>query len=181
MKRAKELFIQYSGNRFYMDQNGVRREYDSYAIPKETEDTWRIEYLSQFLEQKEYGKDALLSYTRATNFLNGNTSDEWWEKVLYYPLLSDWLDDVTILFMLPISFQLAEKMAEKGKLSRDVAVKYMQALDDFVLNIMKRINTDLFTRAKDYTLQEFSDKDYVAAYLNDLQQKWTNLSQKLKK
>ena len=50
MERAKELFIKYSGNRFYMDRNGDRHEYESYSIPKETEEEWRSEYLSQFLD-----------------------------------------------------------------------------------------------------------------------------------
>ena len=181
MKRAKELFIQYRGNRFYMDRNGVRREYDSYAIPKETEEAWRKEYLSQFFEQKRHGRDALLSYAHATDFLNGDMNDDCWERVLYYPLRSDWMDDVTILFMLPISFQLAEKKAKKGEFSRNAATEYMRALDGIVQNIMKRVNANLLTRAQDYSLQEFSDEVYVASYLNDLQQKWTGLSQKLKK
>ena len=181
MKRAKELFIQYSGNRFYMDRNGVRCEYDSYAIPKETEQQWRKEYLSQFFEQKRYGRDALSSYAHATEFLKSDMSDDCWERVLYYPLRSDWLDDVTILFMLPISFQLAEKRAEKEEFSHEAAIEYMRTLDGFVQNIMERVNANLLTRAKDYTLQEFSDEVYVAGYLNDLQQKWTGLSRKLKK
>ena len=180
MERAKELFIQYSGNRFYMDLNGDGHEYDSYRVPKETEEEWRREYLSQFFEQKKYGRDALLSYAHATEFLKSNMTDDCWERVLYYPLRSDWLDDVTILFMLPASFRLAEKRSEKGKLSRNTADEYLHALDDFAQNILKRADAGMLTRAQDYHLQEFSDEVYVAGYLKDLQQKWTGLSRKLK-
>ncbi|MBP3891595.1 MAG: hypothetical protein J6D29_05425 [Solobacterium sp.] len=181
MKRAKELFIQYSGNRFYMDLNGDRKEYDSYAIPKEIEEEWRKEYLSQFFAQKKYGKDALISYGHAIGFLKRDMRDDYWERLLYYPLRSDWLDDVTVLFMLPISFQLAEQWANKGKFSRDAALRYMRASDDHVQNIMKRVNTGMLTRADDYSPQDFRDEAYIASYLKDLQQKWTELSQKLKK
>lgn len=181
MERAKELFIQYGGSRFYMDLNGDGHEYDGYCIPKETEEEWRREYLSHFFEQKRYGKDALFSYACAVDFLKGDTTDDRWERVLYYPIRSDWLDDVTVLFMLPRSFQLAEKRTEKGKLSRDTVDAYLHALDDFIQNILKRADAGMLTRAPDYHLQEFSDEVYVAGYLKDLQQKWTALSRKLKK
>ena len=180
-ERAKELFIQYSGNHYFMDLNGDGHEYDGYRIPKETEEEWRREYLSQFFEQKRYGKDALLSYAHATDFLKSDMTDECWERALYYPLRSDWLDDVTVLYMLPLSFRLAEKLAEKGKFSRNTADEYMHALDGFVQHVLKRSDTGMLTRARDYQLQEFSDEVYVAAYLKDLQQKWTGISWKFKK
>ncbi len=175
MQRAKELFMQYSGNRFYMDLNGDGIEYNSYRIPKETEEEWRKEYLSQFFGQRRYGRDALLSYVLATDFLKNDMTDDGWERVLYYPIRSDWLDDVTILFMLPVSFHLAEKLTEKGKISRDTVDEYIHALDSFVQNILKRSEAGMLTRAQDYHLQEFSDEVYVASYLKDLQQKWTGL------
>ncbi len=83
--------------------------------------------------------------------------------------------------MLPLSFQLAEKRAEKGEFSRDAAFEYMHVLDGFIQNILKRADAGMITRAQDYRLQEFSDEVYVAGYLKDLQQKWTGLSRKLKK
>lgn len=181
MERAKELFIQYSGNRFYMDLNGDGREYSSYHIPKETESEWRREYLSQFFAQKRYGRDALLSYAHAADFLESDTTEDCLEQILYYPLSSDWLDDVTVLFMLPVSFHLAETQIEKGKLSRDTADKYLHALDTFVQSILKRADAGMLTRAPDYRLHEFSDEVYVAGYLKDLQQKWTELSRKIRK
>lgn len=180
-ERAKELFMQYSGNRFYMDLNGDGQEYDRYHIPKETEEEWRREYLSQFFEQKRYGREALLSYAHAADFLKSDMTEDYWERVLYYPLRSDWLDDVTILFMLPVSFQLAEKRAEKGKISRDTADEYMHALDGFIQDILKRADAGMLKRAKDYRLQEFSDEVYLAGYLKDLRQKWIGLSRKLRK
>ncbi len=181
MERAKELFMQYSGNRFFMDLNGEGHEYAGYRIPKETEEEWRREYLSRFFEQKRYGRDALLSYAHAADFLKSDMTADCWERILYYPLRSNWLDDVTILFMLPASFQLAEKRAEKGKLSRDAANEYLHALDSFIQNILKRADAAMLTRAEDYHQQEFSDRVYVAAYLNDMQQKWIGLSRKINK
>ena len=38
MERAKELLMQYSGNRFFVDLNEEGHEYDGYRIPKETEE-----------------------------------------------------------------------------------------------------------------------------------------------
>ena len=181
MERAKELFILYSGNRYYMDLNGDGHEYDRYRIPQDTEEEWRREYLSQFFEHKRYGKDALQSYARATDFLKSDMTDDYRERVLYYPLRADWLDDVTILFMLPVSYRLAEKQTENGKLSQDTAEEYLHALDGFIQSILKRADAGMLTRAQDYQLQEFSDEVYVAGYLKDLQQKWTRLSRKLKK
>ena len=43
MERAKELFLKYNGNRFYMDREGEGSEYDSYHISKETEEMWTEE------------------------------------------------------------------------------------------------------------------------------------------
>ena len=181
IERAKELFMQYSGNHFYMDLNGDGHEYDAYRIPRETEEEWRREYMSQFFEQKRYGREALLSYAHATDFLKSDISDDCWERVLYYPLRTDWLDDVTILFMLPVSYQLAERQTENGKFSWDTAEEYMQSLDGFIQDALKRAEAGTLTRAEDYHLQEFSDEVYVASYLKDLQQKWIRLSLKLKK
>lgn len=181
IERAKELFIQYSGNRFYMDLNGDGYGYDRYCIPEETEQAWRKEYLSQFFEQKRYGRDALRSYAIAVDFLESDMTDDCWKRVLYYPFRSDWLDDVTILFMLPVSFRLAEKRTEKGMFSLDTADEYLHALDGFVQNILKKAEDGTLTRSRDYHMQEFSDEVYVADYLRDLQQKWTVLSRKLKK
>ena len=180
IERAKELFMQYSGNRFYMDLDGAGQEYDRYCIPKATEKEWRREYLSSFFEQKRYGRDALRSYALAVDFLKSDMTDERWKRALFYPLRSDWLDDVTILFMLPVSLRLAEKRAEKGKFARDIADEYRYALDGFVQNILKRADAGLLTRSPDYHMQEFSDEVYVATYLKELQQKWTELSRKSK-
>ena len=52
MERAKELFLHYNGNQYYMDLNGDGNEYRSYRVPKETEEAWRREYLDHFFEQK---------------------------------------------------------------------------------------------------------------------------------
>ena len=47
IERAKDIFMKYCGNRYFMDLDGVRSEYDWYQVPKETEEEWRREYLSQ--------------------------------------------------------------------------------------------------------------------------------------
>lgn len=181
MERAKELFLQYSGNRFYMDLNGDGYEYDGYRVSAETEEAWRREYLARFFEEKRYGKEAVSSYGHAAAFLKSDRSDECWEEILYYPIRSDWLDDVTILFMLPTSFRLAEKWYKKGKFSRKEAEEYLQALDGFVRSVRKRADTETLTRAEVFDRQEFSDPVYVAAYLTELWQKWTGLFRNIRK
>ena len=50
MERAKEIFLKYNGNHFYMDRNGDGYEYASYHVPKETEEIWAKEIISFFLE-----------------------------------------------------------------------------------------------------------------------------------
>lgn len=180
-ERAKELFMKYGGNRFYMDLNGDGNEYGAYRIPEETEEEWRREYLSRFFGSRTYGREALLSYSRAADLLKSDIDDDLWERVLYYPLRSGWLDDITVLFMLPVSFRLAEKRARNAKLTRDTADGYRRALDGFVQDVLKRADAGMLTRARDYGPQEFSDEVYAAAYLKDLQQKWAGLSRSLKK
>ena len=59
MERAKEMFLQYGGNRYYMSLDGVEQIYNSYRVSKETEEEWRREFLDGFFEQKRFGKDAL--------------------------------------------------------------------------------------------------------------------------
>ena len=158
-----------------MALNGDENEYDRYRVPKETEETWRREYLTQFFEQKRYGRDALGAYARAAGLLKSDRSDECWESVLYYSLRSGWLDDVTRLFMLQESFRLAERWSKKGRFSREDAGGYLQALDEFAGGVLKRAEGGTLTRAEDYTMQEFSDPAYVKDYLNDLRRKWTGL------
>ena len=172
MERAKELFMKYNGNRFYMDLDGEGSEYDGYQVSKETEEIWRREYLDQFFEQEQHGKEALASYTKAVDFLKSDRSDPDGESFLYYPLRSSSLDDVTILFMLPISFRLAEKWTKKGKFSKKEAEEYLLVLNDFFQAVQKRVEDGTLTRADDYTWNEFSDPDYVSHYIEDLRQKW---------
>ena len=95
--------------------------------------------------------------------------------VLYYPFRSPWLDDVTVLFMLPVSFRLAEKWEKKGKFSREETKEYLLILDDFLQAVQKRVENGTLTRAEDYTWNEFSDPVYVSGYIKDLRQKWMGL------
>ena len=103
MERAKELFLEYHGNRFFMDRDGAGREYDGYRISRETERMWAEEYVRDFLESEAAGREALRAYSTAADLLHGRETEEDWKKCLYYPLRSRHLDDVTVLFMLPCS------------------------------------------------------------------------------
>ena len=179
MERAKELYLQYCGNHYFMALNGDEKEYDRYRISKETEDMWRREWLDQFFEQKRYGKDAIGAYAKAVAFLKSDRSDEDGQSLLYYPLASVWLDDVTVLYMLRDSFRLAEKWAGKGKLSREDTGAYLQTLDRFIQSIQQRSEAGTLTRAVDYTQQEFSDPVYTADYLEKLRDDWRRMHSRL--
>ena len=174
-ERAKELFLKCGGNRYYMSLNGEEHEYDSYQISKEKEDAWRREYLECFSEKKHKGKEALKAYSTATEFLKSDRSDEDWEDYLYYPLRSEWLDDVTVLFMLPVSFRLAERWNKKIKLSKENVKDYLNVLDTFVQKVQERAEDGTLTRDEDYTWQEFSDPVYLASYTADIQERWKKL------
>ncbi len=175
MDRAKELFLKYSGNRYYMDLNGEGDKYACYAVSKQTEETWAREYISGFFASEKQGKEALSVYSSVIAFLRNNRYNEYLEKALYYPLRSEYLDDVTILFMLKISFALAETMTKKHIFSRKEVEDYLQELDRYTSKIPGRMEKGSFTRAKDYVLNEFGDSDYVKEYLKDLRKKWGRL------
>ena len=176
MERAKELFLHYGGNRYYMSLDGDENEYDRYRVSKETEEEWRREYLDRFLEEERSGRDALGAYAKAAGFLKSDRSDKCGERVLYYPLRSGRLDDVTVLFMLPHSFRLAEKWAKKGKFTRKEAGEYLKALDGFARGVQKRAEDGTLTRAEDYSALDFSDPAYVAGYLADLLDDWRGMA-----
>lgn len=175
MDRAKELFLKYSGNRFYMDLNGEGHEYAGYDVSKETEEAWAREYISRFFESEKQGKEALNAYSSVTVFLKSGRYNEDLKRGLYYPLRSEHLDDVTILFMLKISYSLAESMAKKRILSRMEKNEYLKELDSYSLKALERMEKGSLTRADDYVMNEFSDPDYVKGYLNDLRKKWKGL------
>ena len=173
MERAKEMFLQYSGNRYYMSLDGVEQIYDSFRVSKETEEEWRRDFLEDFFAQKRYGKDALRAYSAAADLLK--VDDEYRESFLYYPLRSDWLDDITVLFMLQTTFRAAEKWAVRGKLSEEEAAGYTAALDGFAKDVQRRAEEGTMTRSEDYVMQEFSDPAYIADYLKDLDRRWRGL------
>lgn len=181
IKHAKELFLNYNGNRFYMDMDGKRQEYDSYGIPRETENAWRKEYLSLFPEQKKSGKEALRAYSKAADFLESGMTEDDWKRILEYPLRAEGLDDVTVLLMLQVSFHLAERGAEKGKISRETADEYLHALDEFSRNVLKRAEAGAVTRDSDYTMQEFADEEVTADFLKNLRRKWTKLTRVIRR
>ena len=175
MERAKELYLHYCGNRYFMALNGDEIEYDMYHVSEVTEEAWRREFLDGFFAQKRFGKDALGSYSQAVEFLKSDRSDWCWEDVLHYPLKSDWLDDVTILFMLHRSLRLADKWARKGRLPREAAAAYLQEFDAFSQGVQQRAEDGTLTRAEDYDQYEFADPVHVADYLESLQRSWNEL------
>ncbi len=174
-ERAKELFLKYNGNRFYMDREGDGGEYEGYHISKETEKLWAKEFISRFLTSELMGREALRAYSTAADLLKSDSSDESWEQCLYYPLRARQLDDVTILYMLNSSFQMAERAAEKHCFSKEEADVYLKELDDYVQAVQVRARKGTMTRAADYVMQEFSDPVYIAGYLEGLKQKWEGL------
>ena len=175
MERAKEMFLQYCGNRYYMALDGEEQVYNSYRVSKETEEAWRREYLTRFFDAKRTGKKALGAYEKAVTFLKSDRSDGNGEAFLHYPLRASGLDDVTVLFMLRGSFRLAEKWAGKGKLSREEVDSYLSAFDGFSRSVLERAEKGTLTRAAEYVMGEFADPLYIADYLDDLRKSWRKL------
>ena len=174
MERAKELFLQYGGNRFHMDREGDGTEYGSYCVSRETEERWAKEYISLFLESETQGREALRAYSTAAELLKSNRNGDW-DSCLYYPLRAKHLDDVTILYMLSAGFRMAERAVKKHRFTRQEADAYLRELDGYVRSVLARAEEGDLTRAADYVMQEFSDPVYAAGYLNDLKEKWDGL------
>ena len=175
MERAKELFLKYSGNRFFMDREGDGKEYESYRVPKETEKAWAEEFVSSFLESGLQGKEVLRSYSAAADLVRKDMGVVTWDEILYYPLRAAQLDDVTILFMLGVSFRMAENAARKGRFSKEEADTYLCELDSYCIKAIARTEDGTMTRHEDYVMREFSDPVYVAEYLKGIKDKWKGL------
>lgn len=174
-ERAKELFLKYNGNRFHMDREGEGGEYESYHISKETEEMWTEELISSFLTSELHGKEAFRTYSAVTELLKPDRQNPHWDTLLYYPLRTEHLDDVTILYMLRDSYRMAEKAVNKNCFSREEADAYLDELERYTLLMRKRAESGTMTRASDYVMQEFSDPVYIADYLSSLKRKWTGL------
>ncbi len=175
MERAKELFYKYRGNHFYMDHDGAGWEYDSYHVSRETEEKWTEELVSHFLASELRGREALRIYSAVTDLMKSDRSRADWDVCLYYPLRASHLDDVTILFMLPDSFRMAEKAVKQDRFSKEEAGAYLGEMDSYIRELQERAEEGTMTRADDYVLKEFSDPVYVADYLSRLKKKWEGL------
>ena len=175
MERAKELFLEYHGNRFYMDRDGAGREYDGYRISRETERMWAEEYVRDFLESEAAGREALRAYATAADLLSGREAEEDWKKCLYFPLRSRKLDDVTVLFMLSCSFRMAERAADRGRFPKEDADAYRRELEGYFRQVRERADGGTLTRDAAYAMQEFSDPVYLSGYLDELGKKWAGL------
>ena len=175
LERARQIFLDYQGNRFYMDHDGTGAEYESYHVSKETEEAWAKEYIDHFLETRMHGKEALRNYSGGTGMLKKEKQEDEWEKCLYYPLRSEHLDDVTILYMLEDSYRMAEKAAKRNRFFKEEKDAYIQELNIFLKEVQKRVENGTVSRAEDYIVQEFSDSVYTEDYLNRLKKKWEGL------
>ena len=174
LERAKELFLAYGGNRFFMDHDGALAEYEGFRVPKETEARWAEEFLREFTETERYGKDALKAYGTAAELVKAGSRADW-ERCLFYPLRARHLDDVTRLFMLQRSFRMAETAVKKRAFSRKEAEAYLEELDGFAREIRERAEKGTLTRAEDYVMREFADAEYTAGYLDEMKRKWLGL------
>ena len=175
MERAKELFLKYSGNRFFMDREGDGSEYESYHVSKETEKEWALEFVSSFLESGLQGKKALRSYNAAAELVRKDSENKRWDDVLYYPLRAAHLDDVTALFMLGASFRMAEYAAKKGRFSKEDEEAYLSELEGYCRKAIARAEDGTLSCSEDYVMREFSDPVYVAEYLKGIKDKWKGL------
>ena len=175
LERAKELYIAYGGNRFFMGHDGVEEEYAGYKVDKDTEKRWAEEYINDFTENARYGKDASNRYRKVAELLRNGMVNDSLERCLYYPLHAKHLDDVTCLFMLDISFRMAETSVKKGLLSRRDIKAYIGGLETFSKEIRSRAENGTLTRSEDYIMLEFSDPEYTIYYLDEIKKKWENL------
>ncbi len=175
MERAKELYLSYCGNHFMMDHDGAGAEYGRYRVSKETEEAWRREYLEQYFAERRFGRAAVNAYRRAVEFLKSDRSDPEWEEILYEPLRAKHVDDVSVMFMLPLSRKLAKKAAERGCYTRQEAKRYLQEMDRCTAGILKRAEEGTQVRSEDYVMLEFSDPAYIAAYVQDLKRAWAEM------
>ncbi len=158
-----------------MDREGEGTEYDSFHISRETEEMWTEEYITCFLNSKLQGKEAYRSYSTMAELLKSDRQNKAWDICLYYPLRAECLDDVTILYMLPVSFRMAEKAVKKNRFSREDADAYLQELNRYVQLVQFRAEKGVLTRSPDYTMLEFSDPVYITEYLDSLEKKWKGL------
>ena len=175
MDRAKELFLKYNGNRFYMDREGDGAEYDRYCVTKEMEEMWTDECICGFLESKPQGKAAVRDYSSVTELLERDVQDDRWNRCLYYPLRAEHLDDATVLYMLQASYRMAERAVKKHRFSKEECSIYIDELDEYIRAVRHRAENGTVTRSEDYTMQEFSDPVYIEGYLEDLVHKWNQL------
>jgi hypothetical protein len=175
MERAKQLFLRYAGNRFYMDLDGRGGEYEIFRVSKETEDLWAEELVRGLRSSKKRGREALGEYSAAAQLSRRLGSAEDRRNCLFHPLRAPELDDVTRLFMLSDSFRMAERAAAEGSLSGEEAEAYLAELDAFSALVIARAENGSLSSSEDYVMREFSDPEYVSRYLTELRVKWTRL------
>jgi len=75
--RARELFFQYDGSRFYMSRDGVEDEYVDYAVPKQLEKQWLEELTQVKLDLLEQPGNSLV-----LNFLLNNRDTRHLARIL---------------------------------------------------------------------------------------------------
>jgi hypothetical protein len=100
MERARELFFQYDGSRFYMSRDGVESEYLDYAVPRELELQWRQQLTAEKIAKLDQpGNWWTLNYLchhNDTRFLHevvrAEPLGELWKRVSYVELLLEYTE-----------------------------------------------------------------------------------------
>ncbi len=86
MEEAKELFLKYNGNYFYMEKDGVLTKYKSFGIDKNLEESWLNEYQEHMIKQIEKGNSVEVYVSKVCDIIRQR------KDVKYLSLLLNVLD-----------------------------------------------------------------------------------------
>ncbi len=163
--RAKELFLYYRGNRYFMDLDGDGAEYASYRVPKETERAWAREAVGALFSTKASGTGLMREYAGVAGLLEFVPESRQWNRVLFYPMRTEapGADGVTVLFMLGQGPELLKKGLKDGMFTLADARNYREELIRFADGMAEKAEKGTLTRCPDYTMNEFSDPVYVSS------------------
>ncbi|ORV97213.1 MULTISPECIES: hypothetical protein [Mycobacterium] len=97
--KAREIFFNYDGSRFYMSRDGVEAEYESFSVPKEVENKWLEELtthkLSMLGESGNWWVVYFLCNKRDCRHLSHLLSAEplgaFWQRCAYLEVLLDYV------------------------------------------------------------------------------------------
>lgn len=92
IEKAKELFFQYDGSRFYMSRNGVEDEFAIYNISEALQKQWLLE-----LREQKLAKLGERSNWRIIHFLNHHALEGYLDKLISNEPLGDFWEKCTYL------------------------------------------------------------------------------------